>query len=72
MIKLGTVARDKVSGFTGKVVARTEYLYCTPQCTLKPQSLHEDGKLRDAGIFEEDQLTEVMDMNEKELRKHIL
>ena len=72
MIKLGVIARDKVSGFTGIVSARTEYLYCTPTYTLRPQSLHDDGKLRDAGIFGEDQLTEVMGMDEKELRKHIL
>ena len=52
MLKLGDIAKDKISGFTGVVVARIDYITGCVQFRLQPQSLHE-GKPVDAFWFDE-------------------
>lgn len=53
MIKLGEIATDNLSGFTGVVTGRTEYLYGCIQVRLTPQGLNRDGQPADAQWFDE-------------------
>lgn len=54
MIHLGDKVKDKVSGLTGIVVARTEWLYGCIRLTVQPQELH-DGRPVDGYTFDEPQ-----------------
>jgi hypothetical protein len=58
-IELGDIARDRMTGFEGVVVARTEWLYGCSRLTLKPQGL-KDGKSIDTETFDEPQLERVI------------
>ena len=54
-VQLGDRARDRVSGFQGIVVGRSEYLIgCTHIC-LQPEGA-DDGKLKDSAWFDEPRL----------------
>jgi hypothetical protein len=55
MIQLGDKAKDKITGFTGVAVAKTEYLTGCTRVSLQSQELHE-GKPVDWQSFDEDQL----------------
>lgn len=55
-INLGNKARDKVSGFEGICVARTEWLNGCWRLTLQPQGVDKDGKPQDSHTFDEFQL----------------
>jgi len=55
MIKPGDLVKDKITGFEGIVVARTEWLYQCVRISVQPQSLH-DGKPIDCQTFDEEQL----------------
>lgn len=55
-IELGDLARDRISGFEGIVIARTQWLWGCDRLTLKPQRLH-DGKPIDAVSFDLDEVT---------------
>lgn len=55
-VQLGDEARDKVTGFTGVCVARTEWLNGCWRMTLQPRALNKDGKPVDADTFDEFQL----------------
>ncbi len=39
-MKLGDTAKDKISGYTGIITGRAEYLYSNPQIRIGAQSLH--------------------------------
>jgi hypothetical protein len=52
---LGAKVRDKVSGFTGIVVGRHEWLYGCLCYSVRPQELH-DGKPIERQSFDEDTL----------------
>ena len=55
MITLGDEAKDTVTGFTGVVVSRTDYLNgCTRICLQPP--IGADGKLPQYETFDEPQL----------------
>jgi hypothetical protein len=54
-IKLGDVAKDTITGFTGVVVAATKWLHGCERLTLQPQSLHE-GKPVESQTFDLPQL----------------
>lgn len=54
-INLGDKAKDNVSGFTGIVVARCEWLNGCVRLTIQPP-VGKDGKLPDSGTFDEDSL----------------
>ena len=55
MIKCGSKVKDKITGFTGIVVARTEWLYGCMRLLVQPTKL-EKGKVQDTVQFDEDQL----------------
>jgi hypothetical protein len=59
-VKLGDKAKDKITGFAGVVVARTEYLTGCTRVSLQSQKLH-DGKPQDWVSFDEDQLEIIPD-----------
>lgn len=63
-IGLGDLARDRVTGFTGIVIARTEWLSNCDRLTLQPRELHE-GKIIDAATFDEPhvELVETTDLS---------
>lgn len=54
-IKLGDKARDSLTGLTGTVIARHEYLNGCVRLTLQPAELHE-GKPVEASYFDIEQL----------------
>lgn len=51
MIKLGQVGKDKVTGFTGTITGRAQYLTGCDQYNLVPPV--KDGKLEPAQWFDE-------------------
>lgn len=53
MIRLGDIARDKVTGYEGMVVAITEWLHGCKRIGIQPTKLDKDGKPRDAMQFDE-------------------
>ena len=53
--KLGVKAKDKVTGFTGILVARTEWLNGCVRVTLQPP-MDKDGKIPESGTFDEPQI----------------
>lgn len=55
MIKLGDLARDTITGFTGVVVAETKWLHGCIRLTLQPKAL-KDGKPIDNVTFDLPQL----------------
>jgi len=52
MIRLGDVAKDRVTGFEGVTVARIEYLNGCIQYQLQPAGLGEKGLPREAQVQE--------------------
>ena len=54
-IELGDIARDRLTGFEGVVVASTEWLYGCRRLTIQPQTL-KDGKPLDTATFDEPQV----------------
>lgn len=54
-IELGDTAKDSISGFTGVVVAVTEWLYNCKRITLQPKEL-KDGIPIDSHTFDSLQL----------------
>lgn len=53
---LGQLVRDKITGFNGIVVARTEYLTGCSRYSVQSRKLDEKGKPQDWLAFDEDQL----------------
>ena len=57
-LKLGDKARDTISGFTGMVVAITEWLNGCRRITIQPSALHE-GRPVDNSTFDAEQIEKV-------------
>lgn len=55
MLKLGDRVRDKISGYTGIIVARTEWLYGCNRYNVQSEAMH-DGLPVEARGFDEPQL----------------
>lgn len=53
---LGIHAEDTVTGFTGVVMARTEYLNGCVQFCVQPEGMKEDGSPMDSQWFDEQRL----------------
>jgi hypothetical protein len=53
---LGDLAKDKISGFTGIVTARTEWLNKCVRVQLSPDKLQKDGTVIDSQTFDEEQV----------------
>ena len=56
MIKLGMVAKDKITGFKGVVDHIVYYPYSCRQVCIKSQKLDKDGSTIEAEMFDEPQL----------------
>ncbi len=54
-INLGDKCKDRITGFTGTCVAKTQWLYGCMRITIQPDGLH-DGKPIDAHTFDEPQI----------------
>lgn len=54
-INLGDKVKDPVTGFTGIVVARTEWLYGCTRINVQP-AVDKDGKMVEINSFDEPQL----------------
>jgi len=54
-VNLGDKVRDQLSGLTGIVVSRTEWMYGCVRCGVQPQEL-KDGKPVESTVFDEPQL----------------
>jgi hypothetical protein len=55
-LKLGSTVKDKVSGFTGVVTSRCEYITGCVQYGVTPK-VDKEGKLLVSNWFDEDRLT---------------
>jgi len=58
MLKLGSRVKDTISGFTGILTARTEWLYGCIRVSIEPEVLHE-GKPIEAQWFDEERVVEL-------------
>lgn len=56
MAKLGDLVRDRISGFEGIVIGRTEWLYGCVRLAIAPQALDKDGKPGETAHIDEDQV----------------
>lgn len=59
-LKLGDKAKDQISGFTGVIVAITEWLNGCRRITIQPTATHE-GKPVDNHTFDAEQLVKIED-----------
>lgn len=50
---LGSRAKDKISGFTGIIVSRSQHLFGCSRYWIAPET-HKDGKVEGGGWFDED------------------
>lgn len=74
MIALGSVAQDKITGFKGTVVARTDYMTGCSRYCIQPKT-DKEGKIPDDGWFDENFLkvtskgisSEVIPISERDL-----
>lgn len=57
-LKLGDKARDRISGFSGTIVAMTEWLNGCRRITIQPSALHE-GRPVDSSTFDAEQIAKV-------------
>lgn len=55
-IELGSEVVDKVTGFKGVVIGRTEWHYGCKRYTVQPKGTNKDGKMFEAASFDEDAL----------------
>lgn len=55
LVELGKVYRDKITGFQGVAISKTEFLYACERVGLQPQEL-KDQKLIDPAYFDIHQL----------------
>jgi len=56
MIVVGQKVKDKISGFAGIVIARTEYLYASPRVWIQPEGIGDSGAPKDSLWFDEAQV----------------
>lgn len=57
-LKLGDKAKDAISGFSGTIIAITEWLNGCRRISIAPNCLH-DGKPIDANTFDAEQVEKV-------------
>lgn len=55
MIELGSIATDRISGFSGVVICRSEWLHGCTRYGIQPQAVH-DGKPIEPQFFDEPQI----------------
>jgi hypothetical protein len=54
---LGEMVKDKVTGFTGMVMARTEYLNGCVQVLVQPKGCDKEGKPKESVWMDEQRFT---------------
>lgn len=64
-VKLGVRARDRITGFEGMVIARTEYLYGCARWALQPQKVNKDGTIFEPQWFDDPQVEALSEVKEK-------
>lgn len=55
-MKLGDIVRDTLTGFTGVIVIRSEYLNGCYRMGVQPSKLDKDGKVPESIYFDVEQL----------------
>lgn len=60
MIELGKIVRDRITGFEGVVVCRTEWLFLCVRIGVQSQAL-KDGQAQEPAYFDEAQLEVIGD-----------
>lgn len=55
-IKLGSYAKDIITGFSGVVTAHAKYLSGCDQYCIRPNNLDKDGNIKDALWFDVEQI----------------
>lgn len=55
MVKLGDKVKDRITGFTGVAIGRTEWLYGCDRIVVQP-AVGKDGKMGETATFDEPQL----------------
>jgi hypothetical protein len=68
MIKLGSKVQDKITGFTGIVTCRAEFLYGCVRLEVQPEELFE-GKIVEAPYIDEKQLEVVREPSQELIGK---
>lgn len=68
-VNLGDRVKDRISGFQGIAVARTEWLYGCVRITIQPEKSAKDGKPLENNTFDEPQC-EVLKADAVENRPH--
>lgn len=56
-IELGDEVKDKITGFSGIAVARTQWITGCDRITIRPRTLKKEGGIHDIETFDEQQLT---------------
>jgi hypothetical protein len=59
IIEMGQKVRERITGVTGVVVCRSEYLTGCNRYALQPEKLNKDGRPQDWISFDEDQLIDL-------------
>lgn len=67
-LELGTKVTDKITGYTGQIIGRTEWLYACRRYVIQAREL-KDGKPVEAINCDEDQLEVVEEPAEKHVMK---
>ncbi len=68
-INLGAEVRDRVTGFKGIVVARTEWHFGCRRYVVQPPGLTKEGKTFETGNFDEDALEVLKDFKKPTVNK---
>jgi hypothetical protein len=55
-LMLGQIVKDQVSGFSGVITARVQYITGCNQYLVRPQGLDDKGKIQEGHYFDEDTL----------------
>lgn len=55
-IGLGEEVKDKITGFKGIIVGRSDFITGCKQYDIKPQGLTKEGKIKDGCWLDEDRL----------------
>ena len=55
-LQLGDVVKDRITGFKGVVIARTDWLNGCVRMSVQPEKLGSDGKPIESQVFDVEQL----------------
>lgn len=63
-VNLGSLVRDRITGFEGVAIGRHEYLTGCNKVTVQPQGLTKEGKVKESQWFDEQGLLVVTPASE--------